>query len=380
MAWMQPQLTEPPMVSEEIGKIQHRLIFAYPKASLAIELGVRESKVFDSVTKTAVVNFQHYINDHQLNTPPLRTDGIADYATKVRMGVTLVAPKAPTKRFVQQGVGFSTDAFLMGDPSHSYVDATAEGTAEALRLSLPLVGVPKVLYGYSMGADIVNRILLAWPADRRDEIKLVATFGSPARPAGPTLLGNDPGGSGISGLFTPDWARDRTYDFTHEGDMYSNAVGLLPTLYQILIRLEASVEFAMYLFQILTSSLGPALLGIAGAVIPGFGALSGILSMITPGSVTANPATNTSQINLFAMITNIPAIIVSIVAALKFVSTNAHYHYHDQPETFWRGLTAVDCAAQITAEKVEDAVVYTVPGTVSWWNDGPPAWTAWKLP
>jgi hypothetical protein len=73
MAWMQPQLTEPPMVSDEIGKIQHRLIFAYPKASLAITLGVQENKVFDSATSAAVINFQHYINDRKLNNPPLRT-------------------------------------------------------------------------------------------------------------------------------------------------------------------------------------------------------------------------------------------------------------------------------------------------------------------
>jgi hypothetical protein len=372
MAWQQPQLAEPPMVSEEIRKAQHRLLLAYPKYSKAVELGVTQSGVFDFPTDQAVRNIQAHVG--------LPVSGVLTYDTKVAIGVVVKAPTAPTKRFVQQGVGFSTDAFLMGDPTHSYVDATTEGTAEGLRLSLPLVGVPKVLYGYSMGADIVNRILLAWPADRRDEIKLVATFGSPARPPGPTQLGNDPGGSGISGLFTPDWARDRTFDFTHNGDMYANAVGLLPTLYQILIRLEASADFALYLFQILTSSLGPSLLGIAGSVVPGFGALSGILSMITPGLIGQNPATSTTQINLLAMITNIPAIIQTLVAALQFISTNAHYRYGDQPETFWRGLTAVDCAAQITTERVKNAVVYTVPGTVSFWNDGPPAWTAWKLP
>ncbi|SIB02542.1 Uncharacterised protein [Mycobacteroides abscessus subsp. bolletii] len=69
-----------------------------------------------------------------------------------------------------------------------------------------------------------------------------------------------------------------------------------------------------------------------------------------------------------------------IAPALKFVQTNAHYHYHDQPETFWRGQTAVDCAAQIIAERASTATVFTMPGTVSWWNDGPPAWTAWNFP
>ena len=99
--------------------------------------------------------------------------------------------------------------------------------------------------------------------------------------------------------------------------------------------------------------------------------------MVTPGSITQTTGPIIQPMSLFMML---PMIIPTIAAALKFVSTNAHFHYHDQPEPFWRGLTAVDCLAQITQEKVHDAIVYTVPGTVSFWNDGPPAWTAWKLP
>lgn len=386
MVWMQPQLTEPPMIDDGINgitKAQHRLIFAYPKASLAVSLGVHENGVFDSATSAAVINFQHYINDHKLNTPPLRTDGVLDYATKVRMGVIVVAPKAPTKKYVQQGVGYNTDAFLMGNPGHSYNMAIAEEQGEFSRLALPTVGVPKVVIGYSMGDDADNHNMLNWPADRRDEIKLYIGFGSPSRPPGPTLLGNDPGGSGISGVYTPEWLRDRAYHFTHTGDMYANAVGLLDVLYSLLTDLAATPQFAMRLFGILIdNTIGAPLLGLGGSTgLLGFGSLSGILSMITPGGIGTNPATSTTQINLFAMITNIPAIIQTLVAALQFISTNAHYHYHDQPESFWRGMTAVDCAAQIIQEKVPGgAIVYTIPGTIASWNDGPPAWTAWKLP
>lgn len=375
MTWQQPQLTDPPMgPTDEIKRLQHLLIHAYPRNSKAIELGVQETGIFDERTDRALRNVQPFC------TPPQPVTGILTYATKVALGVIAPPPKAPTKRFVQQGVGFSTDAFLMGNPTHSYVDARNEGTAETLRLALPLVGTPKVLIGYSMGDDIMNRVLLAWPVDRRDEIKLAIGFGCPSRAPGATLLGNNPPGVGISGVYTPDWARDRTYQFVNDGDMYGCAVGVLPQLYEILTRMEATMDFAMYLFNMLTSSFGPILLGLAGTMIPGFGALTGILSMITSGPLNTNPAQDTSQINLMAMITNIPAIIATIVAALKFVSTNAHYHYHDQPRPYWRGLTAVDCAAQIIADKVREATVYTIPGTVSWWNDGPPAWTAWKLP
>lgn len=372
MAWQQPQLTDPPMgPTDEIRKLQHRLLLAYSTYSKSHDFGVIESGIFDEATDKSLRAIQAHIGG-KVNAQP----GVLTYDTKVALGVIVLPPKAPTKRFVQQGVGFSTDAFLMGDITHSYLDAVNEGSAEILRLALPLVGQPKIGDAYSMGGDVLRRALELWPADRRDEWKLFTVFGNPSRREGPTLLGNDPGGKGISGVTYPEWTWDRLYDFTHEGDMYPNAVGLLPTFYQILVRMEASTDFALYMFNLLTSSVGPLLLGTVSSMLPGAGALSGLLGLITPGKVSDT----SGQINLLAMITNIPAIVQSLGALLKFVSTNAHFRYHDQPETFWRGLTAVDCAAQIITEKVQAATVYTVPGTVSWWNDGPPAWTAWKLP
>jgi hypothetical protein len=102
-----------------------------------------------------------------------------------------------------------------------------------------------------------------------------------------------------------------------------------------------------------------------------------VAALVTTGPTNQVGGQILGVMKLFALL---PQIIQTIAAALKFVQTNAHFHYHDQPEPFWRGLTAVDCAAQIITEKVQNATVFTVPGTVSWWNDGPPAWTAWKLP
>lgn len=396
MTWKQPQLADPPMgPTAEIRKLQHRLLYVFAKNSQSHELGVIESGVFDQATDKALRNIQTFLartEDPKFNAQP----GVLTYDLKLRLGVVVLPPKSPKKRFVQQGVGFSTDAFLMGDVTHSYQNALDEGTAETLKLAAPLVGVPKVLIGYSMGDDIVNHVLWNWWPDRRDELKVVVGIGPPSRNPGPTLLGNNPPGQGISGLFTPEWARGRTYQFVADGDMYGCAVGLLPQLYQILIRLEVSIEFAMFLFSQLTSGFGGQLLGLAGAAVPGFGALAPILGMLTGsggggllggfggllgGSQTAPvPGTNAAVLQPLSLLTMLPAIIPTLAAALKFVSTNAHYHYHDQPRPEWRGLTAVDCAAQIIAEKVPEAVVYTVPGTVSWWNDGPPAWTAWKLP
>lgn len=377
MTWQQPQLADPLMgPTDEIRKLQRRLLFAYATNSRAHDEGVIESGVFDRATDRALRNIQSWLAEHEdpkYNSKP----GVLTYDCKVRLGVVIVAPKASTKRFVQQGVGFSTDAFLMGDPTHSYVDARTEGAAELLRLALPMVGVPKIWMGYSMGDDVVNTALLRWPEDRRDEIELIIGFGGPSRRPGPTLLGNDPGGQGISGVFGPDWAASRTYQFTHDGDMYPNAVGLLPWLYQILTRMEISLDFAAYLFNLFISTVGRQLLGLLASALPGAGALSTVASLVTTGPTDQVGGQILDVMRLFALL---PQIIQTIAAALKFVQTNAHFHYHDQTEPFWRGLTAVDCAAQIITEKVDTATVFTVPGTVSWWNDGPPAWTAWKLP
>lgn len=263
-----------------VSKIQRRLIYAYPKYSKALTHGVTESGTFDEPTRQAVIDITMHINMTQKKN--LRTDGVADWRVLVALGVVVPAPAAPTKRFVQQGVGFNTSAFLMGDPTHSYMDALAAGSTELLRLALP-DDRPKVIIGYSMGDDVANRAMLRWPADRRDEIKAVIGFGGPSRPPGVTLLGNDPGGKGISGVFTPDWLLDRTWQFTHEGDMYANAVGILPQLYQILVRLEASIEFAGYLFNVFATSFGQQLLGLIGSTVPGAGALKPLLGLITPG-------------------------------------------------------------------------------------------------
>jgi hypothetical protein len=397
MVWMQPQLTDPKMgPTAEIKKLQHMLLYAFPKYSRSHEEGVIESGIFDEATDRALRNVQTHVGGKFVQPGTL---GVLTYDTKILLQVITVAPAVKKRKFPQQGVGFDTSAFMMGNPSHSYIDALNEGTTECLRLASLAVGAPKVLTGYSMGDDIMNHVLWNWPADRRDEVKLVVGFGCPSRNPGPTLLGDNPPGVGISGLYTPDWARSRTYQFCMPGDMYPEAVGLLPQLYQILIRMEASLEFMTYLFGLLTSSFGGPLLGLVGSVVPGFGVLSGLMGLIGGtssgggllgglggliGGTTQQSAIipGTQQpINLIAMMMNIPAIIETLVAALKFMMTNAHYHYHDTPQPQWRGLTAVDCAAQIIQEKVPGgAIVYTIPGTVANWNDGPPAWTAWKLP
>jgi len=248
--------------------------------------------------------------------------------------------KADLNRVAFQGVGSNTGAFLNPDPMHSYVDARNEQVAELLRLALPDPR-PKFISGYSLGADSVVRFLQQWPAERRNEIKAVFTFGSPGRPPGATKLGPDPGGAGISGVHTPEWARDREWSYTIDGDMYSEAVGLLPTGYEILTRMELTPEFMVYLFGVLTSAVGPSLLGLAGVAVPGFGMLAPLLGLITPGPVSQT----SGPIQLMTMMLNLPAIVQSLFALLKFLFTNAHGRYWVDP--IFNGMTAEDHAASV---------------------------------
>ena len=355
----------------QVTKINHRLFYAYPRNSKAKELGLITNDFYSDQTFSAVKNIQPCF------TPPLPATGISNYDTQVALGA--VIPPPPKKKFWQQGVGYPAMGFLQPDPNMSYVESRTAGTNELLRLASS-DNRPKVIIGYSQGDDVVGYFLEQWPSDRRNEIKMVVGFGSPSRPAGLTLLGNDPGGMGISNHFTPEWARDRTYHFTHEGDWYPNARGLLFLLYDILTRMEISIQFASYLFKVLSQEAGKILLGIQPSEILGAATLAGLAKMVTTGTSSMVGNSILSPLDLFAVL---PQLLWLLMDALKFISSNAHMHYHDQPKPFWRGLTAVDCAAQIIQEKVrekEQVVVYTVPGTWASWNDGPPAWTAWKLP
>jgi hypothetical protein len=271
-----------------------------------------------------------------------------------------------------QGLGFNTDAFMIGrDPAHSYIDMIHDGVGEGRRFAIP-DRRKKIFTGYSGGAGCVVEMLRQWPADRRHEIAIILQFGDPNRPPGRTLLGNDPGGHGISEDFPPDWCLDRYYSFTLPGDMYPNAVGLLPIFYDVLTRMEASLEFMMYLFSMMVDQLGNLTpfglmgLGLGGnSAIPGFGMLAGLLPLITGsggggllgglggfGSLlggapqtSSDAVVNGQPINLVAMLFNIPAIISTLGALLQFLITGAHGNYH--LGTAFDGMSAEDKAIEL---------------------------------
>jgi hypothetical protein len=365
MAWKPWQLDTPYMSGPEVLVIKDKLwrLFQWVKDKYPQLQPAGRTDVYDEYVAAAVREYRFRRGWDATGPAP------ADWQVKVGLGIIKAADAPPVlKTFLSvtgtggfwdngfgwdvgeridrskwrhQPVGYNTSAFLMGDPSHSFLDALNDGSAELLRLTLPDHG-PKVVDGYSMGASVVTRFLNLWPADRASEIVAVIQQGDPTRPKGPTLLGNNPSGEGISDERPPAWVLPRYYSFAIDGDMYPCADGLLPQLYSILVRAEASPEFAMYLFQMFLTSAGGMLLGsIPGGNLLGAGALSGLMGLITPGPVsqTSGPP------NLFAMILNIGGIIQTLMTALKFVITGAHGHYGDQP--VFGGLTGVDRAVKI---------------------------------
>lgn len=288
--------------------------------------------------------------------------------------------RADRKKIDVQGLGYNTNAFMIGnDPSHSYIDMINDGVSEGWKFAFNDHRL-KVLAGYSGGAGCVVEFLRRWPLDRQHEIALILQYGDPNRPPGPTKFGTDWGGHGISEDFPPEVYLNRYYSFALPGDMYPNAEGLLPIFYDILTRMEATLDFMLFLFNLMVSQLGNLTpfgmmgLGLGGnASIPGFGQLAGLLPLITGGAgggglggllgglgglggllgglggapSTSAPVAGGQPINLVSMMLNIPAIIISLKKLLDFMITMDHNHYGDTPRPEWEGLTGVDMGARL---------------------------------
>jgi hypothetical protein len=150
-------------------------------------------------------------------------------------------------------------------------------------------------------------------AHRAGDLIQVIQFGSPCRPPGPTLLGNNPPGAGISGIYTPEQFRSRTYDFVLNGDMYATTTDdtLLHLGYEALTALELDLPFALKVFTLIQSNEFLALLNLAN----------------TPETIAK-------------------LIRTSIVVG-DFLIRNPHIHYHDWPD--FNGVNGVDRAVQIVA-------------------------------
>jgi hypothetical protein len=120
MAWKQPQLADPLMgPTDEIKKLQHRLLYAYPANSPTPTTTALSSR--GCSTPPPIRRCETFRRTSAARSTP--NPASSPTTPKLALGVIVLPPKAPKKKFVQQGVGYDTSAFLMGNAGHSYVMA-----------------------------------------------------------------------------------------------------------------------------------------------------------------------------------------------------------------------------------------------------------------
>jgi hypothetical protein len=219
MVWMQPQLTNPPMgPTDEIKKLQHRLLFAYSTYSKAKTLGVNESGIFDEPTDKALRNIQAHIGG-VVNEQP----GVLTYDTKKALGVIVVTPAVPTitiihfsiggagsswnngyqwdigelldkSKCLHQPIGYNTAPFPMSK-------GVKDGVTELIRqLNLPrgpkgenCTTIPWCATAYSMGSIVFMTVLMRVLYGDLQQFKATYrgsnSFGNPMRQHGHTFPG-----------------------------------------------------------------------------------------------------------------------------------------------------------------------------------------------
>lgn len=368
MAWRGWELG---LSGDQVRLIQERLIKKYQ--------WVRDSYPHLSATGYFDKDTQDAVSEFQRRTS-LPVTGIADWKTQQRLGMFDVpakkamvltipgtwagwndGPPAWTawgldkNRYYQQGVGYPAMGFLTPDPNISYDESRDAGIEETIRLiNLTPAGTPLIIIGYSQGADVAIKTAAEFLgngrlASRRNDVKRIITFGSPCRPEGPTLIGNNPPGSGISGFYTPDEFRSITWDYVTNGDMYACSTKLLRLFYQILTKMELSVEFATAVIQILGSAVAgnavPVLTGGQGGIVGGIlGGLFGGAGNNTQRSIIAvSPTATQPQVEqLTGLLSDLGDVAQTIQVALQFAATGAHMNYHTWPD--FQGRSAVQHA------------------------------------
>lgn len=198
----------------------------------------------------------------------------------------------------------------------SYKDSVDDGVTFAVDQieTLPET-VPIILGGYSQGAQLVSELMREFKQGRLQhrlhQLKAVYTFGNPSRPQGITFPnGNDLPWSGIAFedlIIPPPGVLYRSYAFFD--DMYANANpnSYLFDFYKILT--EISFRNPWNAVQDLIINVGKTDL------------------MKLAGAQPTNPIWVISHIPFFISATTKAA--NTIDAAIRFVHSGAHGHYHD---------------------------------------------------
>lgn len=249
-------------------------------------------------------------------------------------------------RFVWRPIDYPAVGFLNPDPNTSYNESVTLGVTRGVTMLLDDITDPYDLVGYSQGAEVVNRIATYMLEQGRPPRRIV-TFGSPCRAPGPTRVGNNPPGSGISRLYTPRELRARTTDIVrNKGEMYGCAEEdtLLPEFYGLFTKAELSLPFGLALFRILGTALplAGAIGGTSGGMLSMFGGLFGGKSN-TLAEVIGEVGATDQEIDIMKILGDIPGALKTALAVGEFLTTQAHTSYH-LPAPEFGGRTGIQVA------------------------------------
>lgn len=348
----------------------------YARFSYAKQLD--DTEYFGADLQAVLSTYQSRKNPERVaqGKPPLRIDGVLDYATQDALGMISHAPAKP--RYPIQGVGNADSrAYLMPPDAPSFLKDVAAFGAEGNRLHaiLRTTGPASIVaIGYSMGGTSVQQYLSKVPAEWRDDVKMVLTFGDPSMPDEGSLLGNLPG-RGISSMPQPSWCWDRYYSFAIDGDWYPQARGLLFFLFEIIARMELTLDFAAWLFTSFPKLAMQQLMGQAPSSDPLAGVLSGLAGAMTTGPTNVIG----SLLGPVQILALLPQLVQLLTDAIKFAMTGAHGRYDDPGFALWDGMTGVDKAVALIREKVPTATLLLFPGSWAQWNQGFQFDVAWRL-
>jgi hypothetical protein len=250
-----------------------------------------------------------------------------------------------------QPVDYPAGGFLGltgGDPGLSYNESIAALDIELERMisACPDLNDPNLelwFFGYSQSADGIKHSVVRMFGDGgkyehlRSRINGLVLFGDPTRAPGPTKVGNNPAGWGISRWDAPEWVDALTWSITNNGDMYACTTDdtLIKLFYPMFVRAEADLPFVMYVAQIIIPAmlqfvpivgglLGPAisplLAGMTGMAAPLIGQLVG-------GIAGADSKPDPELIKLLSIqgiLTNLPALIKTLIA-LQGIAIHGDY-------------------------------------------------------
>lgn len=376
----------------------------HDKYQWARDKGIQYGTVYTEVTAACIEEFCG-----RVSLPVIRDDkgfAVANLAIRTRLGAVTPPPKPPNAYantwffsapgsgadwwvgpsfdvgewcksvlgLNHQPVGFPKGGYLGlmgGDPGQSYNETIDDEGAEIGNLLDNNPAVQKALTdvaagrstdlqlyfsGYSQSADGMEDALVNLFGDGRkyaplrNRINASIQFGNPSRQPGPTKVGNNPVGWGISRKVRPQWLIDVTWSITAEGpgapDFYAACDDeIRPLFYFEIVQAETSLSFVEHIAKIAL----PVIMNLFG----GLGGLSlgGLLTGALGGAVVGAQNLPTEDVDhkiidllsIKGVLENIPALF-KLLAALPGIGSHGSY-YDPHPEFGGRTGLQVACDA-----------------------------------